>query len=95
MYGVKYEIDEMMSASAFSRNMNKVSELLATMKRVVVLRNNSPEMVVLPIEEYEHIKALADLAEHLEIAHMIESRKNDNYHSLDDSLNEEGIKLSE
>lgn len=85
MYGVKYEIDEMMSASAFSRNMNKVSELLATMKRVVVL----------PIEEYEHIKALADLAEHLEIAHMIESRKNDNYHSLDDILNEEGIKLSE
>jgi len=28
MYGVKYEIDEMMSASQFSRNMNKVAELL-------------------------------------------------------------------
>jgi hypothetical protein len=39
MYGVKYEIDEMMSASAFSRNMNKVSELLATMKRVEINHN--------------------------------------------------------
>ncbi|TCK59867.1 type II toxin-antitoxin system Phd/YefM family antitoxin [Seleniivibrio woodruffii] len=91
MYGVKYEIDEMMSASSFSRNMNKVSELLETMKRVVVLRNNTPEMVVLPIAEYEHIKALADLAEHLEIAHLIEKRKEEKYHSLEDVLKENGL----
>lgn len=86
MYGVKYEIDEMMSSSTFSRNMNKVSELLEKMNRVVVLRNNSPEMVVLPIEEYERIKALADLAEHLEIAKLIETRKSEKQFDLEDVL---------
>ena len=91
MYGVKYELDEMMSASTFSRNMNKVSDMLAKMKRVVVLRNNNPEMVVLPIEEYEFMKSLADLAEHKEIAELIKNRRSEKSYSLDSVLAENGL----
>jgi len=95
MYGVKYELDEMMSASTFSRNMNKVSELLKKMKRVVVLRNNKPEMVVLPVEDYEFMKSLADLVEHLEIAKLIEERRSEKTFTLDEVLEEHGLNTDE
>jgi PHD/YefM family antitoxin component YafN of YafNO toxin-antitoxin module len=95
MYGVKYELDEMMSASSFSRNMNKVSELLEKMKRVVVLRNNKPEMVVLPIEEYEFMKSLADLVEHQDIAKMIEKRKSEETTTLDELIAKNGLTRGE
>jgi len=88
MYGVKYELDEMMSSSSFSRNMNKVAELLKEKNRVVVLRNNNPEMVVLPVDEYELMKSVMDLAEHLEIAKMVEERKDEKRIPLDDALKE-------
>lgn len=91
MYGVKYELDEMMSASTFSRNMNKVSELLEKMKRVVVLRNNKPEMVVLPIEDYEFMQSLADMVEHLEIAKMVKARRPEKTYTLDDVMAENGL----
>jgi len=95
MYGVKYELDEMMSASTFSRNMNKVSKLLETMKRVVVLRNNKPEMVVFPVEEYELMKSVMDLAEHMEIVKLIEERRKEETFTLDEVLAKNGITADE
>ncbi|WP_022851390.1 type II toxin-antitoxin system Phd/YefM family antitoxin [Limisalsivibrio acetivorans] len=95
MGSVKYELSEMMSASSFSRNMSKVSELLDTMRRVVVLRNNTPEMVVLPVEDYELMKSIMDLAEHLEIAKLIEERRSEQSFSLDEVLDDEGIAVDE
>ncbi len=91
MYGVKYELNEMMSASSFSRNMNKVAELLRDKNRVVVLRNNNPEMIVLPVQEYELMKSVMDLAEHVEIAQLIEERKNSEKIPLDEALKRLGL----
>ncbi|WP_265820969.1 hypothetical protein [Geovibrio ferrireducens] len=91
MYGVKYELNEMMSASSFSRNMNKVAELLRDKNRVVVLRNNNPEMIVLPVQEYELMKSVMDLAEHVEIAQLIEERKNSEKVPLDEALKRLGL----
>jgi PHD/YefM family antitoxin component YafN of YafNO toxin-antitoxin module len=91
MYGVKYELEEMMSASSFSRNMNKVAEILRDKNRVVVLRNNNPEMVVLPVEEYEMMKSVMDLAEHIEIARLIDERKNSEMIPLDKALKRIGL----
>ncbi|MGE4497580.1 MAG: hypothetical protein AB7E48_06840 [Deferribacterales bacterium] len=91
MYGVKYELNEMMSASSFSRNMNKVAELLRDKNRVVVLRNNNPEMIVLPVQEYELMKSVMDLAEHVEIAQLIEERKNSKKVPLDEALKRLGL----
>jgi PHD/YefM family antitoxin component YafN of YafNO toxin-antitoxin module len=95
MSAVRYELSEMMSASSFSRNMNKVSELLDKMRRVVVLRNNNPEMVVLPVEEYELMKSVMDIAEHLEIAKLIDERRTEKSFSLDDVLAENGVAIDE
>ncbi|MCD8492567.1 MAG: type II toxin-antitoxin system Phd/YefM family antitoxin [Geovibrio sp.] len=91
MYGVKYELNEMMSASSFSRNMNKVADLLRDKNRVVVLRNNNPEMIVLPVQEYELMKSVMDLAEHVEIAQLIEERKNSEKVPLDEALKRLGL----
>jgi PHD/YefM family antitoxin component YafN of YafNO toxin-antitoxin module len=95
MYGVKYELDEMMSASTFSRNMNRVSELLDKMRRVVVLRNNNPEMVVLPVEEYELMKSVMDLAEHMEIAKLVEERSSEETFTIDEVLAENGLSIND
>ena len=39
------------------------------------MKNNRPEVVILSVEEYERIKELADMAEHIGLAELIRERK--------------------
>jgi hypothetical protein len=88
MSDMEYELDEMMPASKFSSSINKVYELLETKKRVVLLRNNVPDMVVLPVQEYELMKSIVDLVEHMDIGQLIQDRHCDKTRPLDDILSD-------
>jgi hypothetical protein len=59
-----------------------------------VLRKNRLEAVILPIEEYERIRKLADLMEHLQLYNLIKEREKtsiDEYVDFEQVLSEHGL----
>jgi hypothetical protein len=53
------------------------------------MTNNRPEAVMLSVEEYEQIKELADMAEHIGLVELIRERKTtpkESYIPLDDVI---------
>lgn len=96
--GVAYRKDELISASKAARSFGQVLSDLAKSKkkRMVIVKNNRLEAVILPIQEYEHLTELAEWAEHIEIHEMIRKRKGKNSgkrFSLDAVIKEEGLVL--
>jgi len=63
---------------------------------VFVMRNNKPAAVLLAVDEYQHLRSLSALREHLEDAQMIyEAIQTDDgvRHSLDDVLEDLDIEV--
>jgi prevent-host-death family protein len=52
----------------------KLREVSEKKEPLYVLRNNTVVAVILPAEEYERLKVVEELLEHLEIAEMVEKR---------------------
>jgi prevent-host-death family protein len=52
----------------------KLREVSEKKEPLYVLRNNAVVAVILPAEEYERLKVVEELLEHLEIAEMVEKR---------------------
>lgn len=95
---VGYKKDEIISASKAARSFSRILADLVSHKkqRMVVAKNNRLELVILPIDDYEHISELAGLIEHIEIHELISKRKAKDTGkrvSLDSLLKEEGIAL--
>ncbi len=74
---VSYKKEEIISASRVARSFGQmVADLVNHKKqRIVVAKNNRLEAVILPIDEYENLSALAELMEHIEIHELIAKRK--------------------
>lgn len=64
-------------------------------KRFFITRNNEIEGVFLAIEDFERLVELEELAEHLEIARLVEERKDEPVIDLDDLLRKEGLTADE
>lgn len=95
---VGYKKDEIISASEVARSFGQILADLVSQKKqkMVVVKNNKLEAVILPIHEYEQLSELAELIEHIEIYELIRRRKvkdTGKRISLDDLLKEEGIAL--
>ncbi|MCX6073234.1 MAG: hypothetical protein NTY39_02810 [Campylobacterales bacterium] len=60
------------------------------------MKKNRPEAVMLSVEEYEHIKELADIAEYISLAELIRERKTtpkESYIPFEDVMAKSGITL--
>jgi PHD/YefM family antitoxin component YafN of YafNO toxin-antitoxin module len=73
---VAYKKDEILSASRVARSFGKVlTDLKARhRRRVVVLKNNQVEAVIVPVDDYETMAEALDLLEHLEIHRLVTQR---------------------
>jgi PHD/YefM family antitoxin component YafN of YafNO toxin-antitoxin module len=72
-----YTKDELMSSTEIVRNFSSVLDSIKSHKRdkIAVLRKNRLEAIILPIDEYEKIRELADLMEHMQIYKTIKNRE--------------------
>ncbi|MDD2782347.1 MAG: type II toxin-antitoxin system Phd/YefM family antitoxin [Sulfuricurvum sp.] len=73
---IAYSRDEIIPATEVARNFSSVFKSLVdgAKEKIAIAKNNKLELVVLPIEEYERLKEIADLAEHIEIYKTITDR---------------------
>lgn len=73
---IAYARDEIIPVTEIARNFSSVFKSLidGAKERIAIAKNNKLELVLLPIEEYERLKEIADLAEHIEIYKTITER---------------------
>jgi PHD/YefM family antitoxin component YafN of YafNO toxin-antitoxin module len=73
---IAYARDEIIPATEVARNFSSVFKSLVdgAKERIAIAKNNKLELVVLPIEEYERLQDIADLAEHIEIYKTVRER---------------------
>ncbi|MBA5868289.1 MAG: hypothetical protein GDA67_16475 [Nitrospira sp. CR1.3] len=73
---VAFKKDEMLSASRMARSFGKVLADLKAQhrRRIVVLKNNQVEAVIVPVDDYEMMAEALALLEHMEIHRMVQRR---------------------
>ena len=73
---VAYTKEEMIGITELSRSLNGFVEKVAnhTMEKIAVMKNNQPKAVMVPVSEYERMKAIADMVEYHAIADIIDER---------------------
>ena len=73
---VAYKKEEILSASRVARSFGKVLADLKAQhrRRVVVLKNNQVEAVIVPVDDYEKMAEALDLLEHMEIHRLVTQR---------------------
>ena len=91
-----YTKDELISSTEIVRNFGSILDSIKEHRRekVAIMRKNKLEAVILPIDEYERIQALADLIEHLQIYKAVEKREATplaDYADFDQILVEHGL----
>jgi PHD/YefM family antitoxin component YafN of YafNO toxin-antitoxin module len=74
---VAYKKEELLSASKVARSFGQVLADLSgkRRRRVVVVKNNHLEAILLPVEDYEAMAEALALLEHLEIYRLVQERK--------------------
>lgn len=74
---MKYKNKELISQNDFQNNIEKHLDYLAKdpFNRLVIVRDGKKAVVIMPICEYEHIRAVADAIEAMHIAKIIDDRK--------------------
>jgi len=90
---VAYTRDEIISATDLARNISgTLSSIVKHSKeKVAISKNNKLEAVIIDIEEYERLKEAYELMEHMQIAKIVEERKDSKTITFDDLLKKEGI----
>ena len=90
---VAYTRDEIISVSDLARNLStSLSSLLDyTREKLAISRNNKLEAVIIPIEEYERMREAYEYVENMEIARIIEERKNSKTITFEELLKRRGI----
>lgn len=71
---VKFSADQMVSVTELLRNFGEVAEKIGE-EDLIIIRNNKPDFVLMNFSEYEKLRELDELVEHIEIWNMIEQRK--------------------
>ncbi len=90
---VAYTRDEIISVTDLARNVSgTLSSITKNIKdKVAISKNNKLEAVIIDIEEYERLKEAYELMEHIEIAKIVEERKNSKTIDFETLLEKEGI----
>jgi PHD/YefM family antitoxin component YafN of YafNO toxin-antitoxin module len=90
---VAYTRDEIISVSDLARNLStSLSSLLDyTREKLAISKNNKLEAVIIPIEEYERMREAYEYVENMEIARIIEERKNSKTITFEELLKRRGI----
>lgn len=91
-----YTKDELISSTEIVRNFSAILNSIKEQRRdkVAVMRKNKLEAVILSIDEYERIRELADMIEHLQIFKTLEERKTtpvEAYVDFEEVLAEHGL----
>ena len=94
---VAYTRDEIISTTDLARNVaTTLGQIVNRDKeKIAISKNNKLEAVLINIEEYESLKDAQELLEHLEIAKLVESRKESASISFEELLEKEGISYDE
>jgi len=94
---VAYTRDEIISATDLARNVSgTLSSITKNIKdKIAISKNNKLEAVIIDIEEYERLKEAYELMEHIEIAKIVEERKNSKTIDFETLLEKEGISYDE
>jgi prevent-host-death family protein len=90
---VAYTRDEIISATDLARNVSAtLNSIVQNVKeKVAISKNNKLEAVIIDIEEYERLKEAYELMEHMEIAKIVEERKDSKTIDFEELLAEGGI----
>lgn len=93
---ITFTRNEIVSATQFVRQfatfLKRITE--SKQEKIAIIKNNEMQAVFIPIEEYERLKAIEELAEQKEIFATIESRKStsqNEYISFEDAMKQAGI----
>jgi len=95
---IAYSRDEMVSVTDLLKSLRQTLDKIShrSVDKIAVMKNNRPEAVMLSVEEYERIKELADMAEHIGLAELIRERKaapKASYIPFEDVMAKAGIAL--
>ena len=73
---IAYARDEMVGITELSKSLGKYLDKVISnpLGKLAIIRRNEPEAVIVPIAEYEHMKAASDYLEDIEIAKMLKGR---------------------
>ena len=73
---VAYKKEEMVGVTELTKSLGKYLDVVTSnaLNKLAIVRRNKPEAVIVPIEEYEHMRAVTDYLEDLEIAQIIQER---------------------
>ena len=77
---VAYKRDEMVGITELSKSLGKYLDKVVSgsLNRLVIIRRNEPEAIIVPIDEYEYMKASVDYIKDMKITEVIKKRvKND------------------
>ena len=90
---VAYSREEIVSVTDLARNLSQVLTgiIEKTKDKIAISKNNKLEAVLIDIDEYEKLKEAYELLEHIEIAKIIEERKNSKVLNFEELLEKEGI----
>jgi len=90
---VAYTRDEIISATDLARNVSGTLNNVVkhVQDKIAISKNNKLEAVIIDIEEYERLKEAYELMEHMEIAKMVEERKDSKSIDFETLLEKEGI----
>lgn len=72
---VRFSAGQMVSVTELLRNFGEVAEKTSE-DDLIIVRNNKPDFVLMNFAEYEKLKELDELIEHIEIWNMVDERKN-------------------
>lgn len=93
---ITFTRNEIVSSTQFVRQfatfLKRITE--SKQEKVAIIKNNEMQAVFIPIEEYERLKAIEELAEQREIFTKIEERKStpeSEFISFEDAMKQAGV----
>lgn len=95
---MKISDKEIISSTDIIKNYKACRDKTKELSRTVIFKNNSPDLVLLDINEYKRLHDIAEELEHIEIYNMIKKRiENDNgkRYSLDEVAQKFGISIDD
>ena len=93
---VTFARNEIVSSSQFVRNFDTFLKQLTESKqeKIAIIKNNEMQAVMIPIEEYEKLKSIEEIAERKEIFDTVQSRSQtpeSEYVSYDEAMRQAGF----
>lgn len=93
---VTFARNEIVSSSQFVRNFATLLKQLTESKqeKIAIIKNNEMQAVMIPVEEYEKLKSIEEIAERKEIFDTVQSRSQtpeSEYVSYDEAMKQAGF----